>query len=166
MNEVFIVFPYNFIKEKLYSRFLRKKIFINCSLINCSLMSYGVAMLIKRVHIFLMLVLMFFFTNEGLPQQADTTVKIIKIFTKQKSVISPKDSLKKMSPKNKLKLKGFVDKNADGIDDRLQGKNSKSKGKHIRRRDLFIDKNGDGICDGRESAIGLRKIRRHRMGKK
>ena len=56
----------------------------------------------------------------------------------------------------------FVDKNGDGIDDRLTG----GKGKQLRNRDIFIDKNGDGICDGRESAIGLKKTKRRRGGKK
>lgn len=33
-----------------------------------------------------------------------------------------------------------------------------------RSRDKFIDRNGDGICDGRESALGLKKMYRLRKG--
>jgi hypothetical protein len=63
------------------------------------------------------------------------------------------------------KLDGFVDKNANGIDDRLEKKADKEKGKQMGKGDLFIDKNGDGICDGRESAIGLRKAHSMRKGR-
>jgi len=108
---------------------------------------------------------MLFFIKIGLPQQADTTVMSIEISTKQKPAVTQKDSLKKLPPKNKLKSKGFMDKNADGIDDRLADKKGKGRGKQLRRRDVFIDKNGDGICDGRESAIGLKKAM-HRRGRK
>jgi len=34
-----------------------------------------------------------------------------------------------------------------------------------RGRDQFIDRNGDGICDGRESALGLKKMYRLRKGR-
>ncbi len=63
-------------------------------------------------------------------------------------------------------LKGFVDFNANGVDDRIEkqrlrkGK-GKGKGKNL-KMDRFIDLDGDGICDGRESGIGLRKIYRKR----
>jgi len=60
-------------------------------------------------------------------------------------------------------LEGFVDVNADGIDDRLET-SGKGKGKG-QPRDRFIDADGDGICDGKESAIGLRKLFRKRKGK-
>ena len=33
-----------------------------------------------------------------------------------------------------------------------------------KKKDKFIDRNGDGICDGRESAIGLKKMYRKRRG--
>lgn len=49
-------------------------------------------------------------------------------------------------------VKGFVDENGDGIDDRLEG-----KGKRLQRgKARFIDNDGDGICDGRESGLGFR----------
>ena len=63
-------------------------------------------------------------------------------------------------------LQGFVDQNANGIDDRLEGgQNGKGKGKG-QPRDRFVDTDGDGICDGKESAIGLRKLFRKRQGHK
>lgn len=63
------------------------------------------------------------------------------------------------------KLKGFVDKNANGIDDRIES--AAGKGKQKGKKDRFIDRNGDGICDGRESAFGIKKtLRRRRGGKK
>jgi hypothetical protein len=48
-----------------------------------------------------------------------------------------------------------VDENANGIDDRLEGR-GKKKGKiGARGRDMFIDTDGDGICDGRETGVGF-----------
>ena len=61
-------------------------------------------------------------------------------------------------------LKGFIDKNANGIDDRIE--NAGSKGKQQGKKDRFIDRNGDGICDGRESALGIKKAFRNRKGGK
>lgn len=51
-------------------------------------------------------------------------------------------------------LKGFIDKNANGIDDRVEisSKTQKAKGK-----DKFIDKDGDGICDERATGMGFRR---------
>ena len=60
-------------------------------------------------------------------------------------------------------MEGFVDVNANGIDDRIET-SGKGKGKG-QPRDRFVDKDGDGICDGRESAIGLRKLFKKRKGK-
>ena len=62
------------------------------------------------------------------------------------------------------KLKGFVDKNANGIDDRIES--VAGKGKQQGKKDRFIDRNGDGICDGRESALGIKKAVRRRQGGK
>ncbi len=69
------------------------------------------------------------------------------------------------------KLKGFVDLNANGIDDRLEGvaKGSKMQQGKGKRKDRFIDRDGDGICDGQESALGLQKLyqrRRRHSGRK
>ena len=49
--------------------------------------------------------------------------------------------------------KGFVDQNADGLNDRRQQRQER-KG---RRTDRFIDGNGDGISDGRECGLGFRR---------
>lgn len=84
------------------------------------------------------------------PVRVDSTKKVTKNLDRGKKSAKDKD----------VKLKGFVDKNANGIDDRLEqtGKHGMKK----KKTDFFIDKDGDGICDGRESAIGLKKIMRHR----
>lgn len=72
----------------------------------------------------------------------------------------------KESPEQPQKeLQGFIDQNANGIDDRLEANQaSKGKGKG-QPRDRFVDADGDGICDGKESAIGLRKLFRKRQGR-
>ncbi len=102
--------------------------------------------------------------------------------TKEKTIPTPglkadhkpeKKQKNSASRKGKAELKGFVDLNANGIDDRLEGQN-KGKGKkmaHKRgtRKDRFIDRDGDGICDGQESALGLQKLyqrRRKHAGRK
>ena len=95
-------------------------------------------------------------------QKPDSTKQNLKITNRKQD--TAKVLLKKQKAKSKVKkseLRGFVDKNANGIDDRLE---KSKKGKQMGRKDQFIDRNGDGICDGRESAIGLRKT--HRRGKK
>ena len=62
------------------------------------------------------------------------------------------------------KLEGFVDLNANGIDDRIENA-GKGKGKGKKQpKDRFVDMDGDGICDGKESAIGLKKLYRKRKG--
>ena len=109
-------------------------------------------------------------------QSTDTTgVK------KEKSKSSIEQSLQKgkrekapkASTSGKREMKGFVDLNANGIDDRVE-EQAKGKGKRKQhgkrlRKDRFIDRDGDGIYDGQESALGLQKLymRRHRKaGKK
>ena len=60
-------------------------------------------------------------------------------------------------------MKGFVDTNNDGVDDRRQA--AKSAGdtdkpgarKRTRMRDNFIDADGDGINDNRCGGMGLQK---------
>jgi hypothetical protein len=44
----------------------------------------------------------------------------------------------------------FIDRNGDGIDDRLAGQGMR------RGKDRFIDADGDGICDERASGLGFR----------
>ncbi len=89
-------------------------------------------------------------------QKAKTPVRVDSL----KKVTKNLDKSKKSAKDKDVKLEGFVDKNANGIDDRLEqtGKHGMKK----KKSDIFIDKDGDGICDGRESAIGLKKIMRHR----
>jgi hypothetical protein len=83
--------------------------------------------------------------------------------TKQKIEIKLSDKSKiKAVPVNPDSLKGFIDANANGIDDRIEFRQDK-KGKS-KKSDKFIDLNGDGICDGRESALGLKKTARNRKG--
>jgi hypothetical protein len=74
------------------------------------------------------------------------------------------DQQKKEPQPQPEKLEGFVDLNANGIDDRIEnaGKD-KAKGKK-QPKDRFVDMDGDGICDGKESAIGLKKLYRKRKG--
>lgn len=55
----------------------------------------------------------------------------------------------------------FIDLNGNGIDDRLE-RRIQSRGKKP-SRDLFRDEDGDGICDGKESSVGLQKLRKKRM---
>jgi hypothetical protein len=82
----------------------------------------------------------------------------------QKNQTEKKEQEKQKTQGSKEKeLKGFVDVNANGIDDRLEN-SGKGKGKG-QPRDRFVDNDGDGICDGKESAIGLRKLFRNRKGK-
>ena len=64
-------------------------------------------------------------------------------------------AMQKKQQRNQVQeLKGFVDKNANGIDDRLEigSKTPRGKGK-----DKFIDKDGDGICDERATGMGFRR---------
>ena len=76
-----------------------------------------------------------------------------------------KKTLNKKAKNTLPKLKGFIDKNSNGIDDRLENRRLKGQKQRGKYKDRFIDLDGDGICDGRESAIGLRKMHRLRRGK-
>jgi len=103
-----------------------------------------------------------FIVNIGLGQNQDSTKM------KSKTIIGKIDSTAllnidstNVSPAAK-ELKGFIDKNANGIDDRVE--NKMGKGKQQGKKDQFIDRNGDGICDGRESAFGIKKAFRKRKG--
>jgi len=73
--------------------------------------------------------------------------------------------------KNPTQSKKFVDLKGDSIDDRIQKnlegadkiKNSnKVKGRQGQNMDRFIDLDNDGICDGKESIIGLKRMRHKR----
>jgi len=60
---------------------------------------------------------------------------------------------------NSISNEKFIDKNADGIDDRL----TQQQGNHYgnlnnnrkRGKDVFIDEDGDGICDKRATGLGF-----------
>jgi uncharacterized protein HemX len=83
---------------------------------------------------------------------------------KEQKVKSAEDN-KKSPGLSQKELQGFIDQNANGIDDRLEAEQTgKGKGKG-QPRDRFVDVDGDGICDGKESAIGLRKLFRKRQGR-
>jgi len=83
---------------------------------------------------------------------------------KDQQVKSAEDT-KKSPGLSQKELQGFIDQNANGIDDRLEAEQTgKGKGKG-QPRDRFVDADGDGICDGKESAIGLRKLFRKRQGR-
>ena len=72
------------------------------------------------------------------------------------------------------KLKGFIDTDGDGIDDRTQGVNNtqgvkQSKQMRQRMKDHFIDNDGDGINDNRCNGLGFgqnNNSMKHRGGKK
>ncbi len=113
--------------------------------------------------ILLFFLLSLFIVNIGLGQQQDSTkIKLKTISGKIDStaVIKNLDSTNAISAGKQLK--GFIDKNANGIDDRIE--NKMDKGKQKGKKDQFIDRNGDGICDGRESAFGIKKAFRKRKG--
>lgn len=61
------------------------------------------------------------------------------------------DSLANRNTQKETRRSGFVDENANGIDDRTEEKVQKG-----RRQEKFIDRDGDGVCDNRSSGIGLR----------
>lgn len=53
-------------------------------------------------------------------------------------------------------LKGFIDEDGDGIDDRLQGKKGEGHGQmRMMMQDRFIDLDGDGINDDRCTGMGI-----------
>ena len=86
-----------------------------------------------------------------------------KVQKKEKRELNDQKSAKEKTQKKELER--FVDLNANGIDDRLEGGEGKGKGKgKSAGKDRFIDLDGDGICDGQESALGLRKVNRKRKG--
>ena len=91
----------------------------------------------------------------------------VKTETQQKNQEQQQEHSEKQDQEQKQqKLEGFVDQNGNGIDDRLeQGKIGKGYGKGKKgQKDRFIDLDGDGICDGKESAVGLRKMYQRRKG--
>ena len=123
----------------------------------------------KILKLIFLFAVIFFLSANGWTQSIDSTTvdtlkKSIK-FTKGKNdtTIEKKKTENKMTSQKKKELKGFIDKNANGIDDRLEGKGGKNKKKG---KDLFIDNNGDGISDGQESAFGLKKTSRKRRQSK
>jgi len=107
------------------------------------------------------LIFLIFFSLGTFLNAADTTT------TANEKKVSPAKKAKQKVEKKQKKQLDFIDLNANGIDDRLERggmKKGRGKGKKM-RKDRFIDLDGDGICDGKESAIGLRKLYRKRKGK-
>ena len=90
--------------------------------------------------------------GSALAQQADTAASNA---TKGEQAQEMKQQQDQEKARNqRQELKGFVDKNANGIDDRLE---IGSKGPAAKGKDKFIDKDGDGICDERATGMGFRR---------
>jgi hypothetical protein len=106
---------------------------------------------------------LFFLVNLSIAQEQKEQNKKQKQTKQKVEVKIPEKDKSKTIPANFDSLKGFVDKNTNGIDDRLEF--PKGKQGRNRKRDKFIDLNGDGICDGRESALGIKKTFRNRKGR-
>jgi hypothetical protein len=77
--------------------------------------------------------------------------------TKKMDLLMLKDS----SSTDTSHTKGFLDVNGNGIDDRMEQMQKRMMQRH--KKDFFRDEDGDGICDGKESSIGLQKLRKRRM---
>jgi len=69
----------------------------------------------------------------------------------------------------KMELKGFIDEDGNGIDDRMEQGKMEHKGQHERAhhrmRDHFIDMDGDGINDNRCDGMGIGNKQRSRSGR-
>lgn len=69
------------------------------------------------------------------------------------------EKIDNMENQNILSKDKFIDKNADGIDDRLNLQKGNQHGKinneRKRAKDVFIDEDGDGICDKRATGLGF-----------
>lgn len=82
-------------------------------------------------------------------------VKHSQAIEKNKEMEKSKTQLKQTQKPEQL-LKGFVDENGDGIDDRLH--TAKGKGQEYMgqmQHDRFIDMDGDGINDNRCGGMGI-----------
>ena len=106
-----------------------------------------------------------FFVNMSIAQEQKEQNKKQKQTKQNVEINIPEKDKSKTIPANFDSLKGFVDNNTNGIDDRLELAKGKQERNRNRKRDKFIDLNGDGICDGRESALGLKKTIRNRKGR-
>lgn len=125
-------------------------------------------MLIKKI-MWLSLLLLFFIAVANAQEKGKTKKTEPKAKQKKEVKVEAKVPDKKQvrrAPVNPDSLKGFIDANANGIDDRLEFGRIGGKMNQKRKRDRFIDANGDGICDGRESALGLKKAMHRRRGKR
>jgi hypothetical protein len=111
-------------------------------------------------HLILIFIVWLLFHSVSISQSSDSTGK-----NEQNQEQIKKTEQKGSEAVQKEKsLEGFIDANGNGIDDRLEEKgNGKRKGQQ-QSKDRFIDTDGDGICDGKESAIGLKKLYRKRRG--
>ena len=113
------------------------------------------------------LALLLFFSS-SISQTGDTTKKAeqsqeqIKNSEQEKTQKQEQEEAK--SSLEEKPLEGFIDVNGNGIDDRLEQKGEGKRKGQYKTKDRFIDTDGDGICDGKESAIGLKKLYRKRRG--
>jgi flagellar biosynthesis component FlhA len=118
-------------------------------------------------HLWFVFLTLLLFCSVSISQTSDTTKKADQsqeqIKNSEQKETQKQDREEAESVQQKIPLEGFIDANANGIDDRLEQKgNGKRKGQQ-QAKDRFIDTDGDGICDGKESAIGLKKLyRKHR----
>ncbi|NOY05572.1 MAG: hypothetical protein GXO82_02895 [Chlorobi bacterium] len=107
-----------------------------------------------------------FFTSSGLAQEREVAGD-----QGGKKADKQKVEMKKPQVKNekRMELKGFIDENGDGIDDRMErGKmerNGEHGREHHRMRDHFIDMDGDGINDNRCDGMGIGNKQRSRSGR-
>lgn len=90
------------------------------------------------------------------------------VVEKKKKQDAEKTNLKHAQPAD-IPLKGFIDENGDGIDDRLATAKGKVQGqRHMgqMQHDRFIDNDGDGINDERCGGMGIApKKEEHNHGK-
>lgn len=88
------------------------------------------------------------------------------VVEKKKEHEAEKAKQKNVQPAEAL-LKGFIDENGDGVDDRLQNmkRTNQTQMKHA-MHDRFIDNDGDGINDERCGGMGIApKKEEHDHGK-
>ena len=119
-------------------------------------------------HIILVFIMLLSFWSVSTSQSSDSTGKKeqnqeqIKNNEQKKS--QEKDRKGSETGQQEKSLEGFIDANGNGIDDRLEQKGDGKRKGQQQGKDRFIDTDGDGICDGKESAIGLKKLYRKRRG--
>lgn len=97
-------------------------------------------------------------SNSSTPLPSSDSLKSKPAQPAQKQDQRKERSLAPSQEQAQSKLKGFIDENGDGIDDRVQRMGGKQQGQMQMRdmmRDRFIDLDGDGINDDRCSGMGI-----------